>query len=96
MTTGKRVKEILAKGAFVKAKALITLTPGKSLRALRELQELSQNELAKLTGFPQSTISGMESDRINIGVERAKVLARALKVHPAVIVFPGWDIVKAS
>ncbi|HEC28578.1 MAG TPA: transcriptional regulator, partial [Gammaproteobacteria bacterium] len=24
--------------------------------------------------------------------ERAKVLARALKCHPAVLVFPGWDV----
>ncbi|MDD2235819.1 MAG: helix-turn-helix transcriptional regulator [Kiritimatiellae bacterium] len=51
-----------------------------------------QNELASLTGMPQSTISGIENDRIPIGVERAKVLARALKCHPAVLVFPGWDI----
>jgi hypothetical protein len=29
-----------------------------------------------------------------LGVERAKVLARALKVHPAVLVFPGWDVEK--
>ena len=63
---------------------------------MRELQELSQNELAKLSGLPQSTISGMESGRINIGVERAKVLAKALRIHPAVIVFPGWETEKAS
>jgi hypothetical protein len=24
-------------------------------------------------------------------VERAKVLAKALKCHPAVLVFPGWE-----
>ncbi|MCI0484921.1 MAG: transcriptional regulator, partial [candidate division NC10 bacterium] len=24
--------------------------------------------------------------------ERAKVLARALKCHPAVLVFPGWQV----
>lgn len=96
MITGKKVKKILAKGDFVKAKTLVVLTPGKSLKILRELQELSQNELARKTGLPQPTISGMESGRINIGVERAKVLARALRVHPAVIVFPGWEIGKAS
>ena len=59
---------------------------------MRELQELSQNTLAELTRIPQSTISGIENDRIKIGVERAKVLARALKCHPAVLVFPGWEI----
>lgn len=96
MTTGKRVKEILKNGDFVPAKTRVNLTPGQSLRIVRELQELSQNELAKLSGLPQSTISGMEAGRINIGVERAKVLARALKVHPAVIVFPGWQVGHAS
>jgi transcriptional regulator with XRE-family HTH domain len=96
MITGKRVKEILRSGEFVPAKTRVVMTPGKSLRVIRELQELSQNELAKLCGIPQSTISGMESERINIGIERAKVLARALRVHPAVIVFPGWETKRAS
>ena len=57
---------------------------------------MSQNELAKLTGIPQSTISAIENDRINIGVERAKMFARALRCHPAVLVFPGWDIDRES
>jgi transcriptional regulator with XRE-family HTH domain len=96
MTTGKRVRDILEKGEFVKAKTRIALTPAQSLKMVREFQELSQNELSELTGLPQSTISGMESGRINIGVERAKVLARALKVHPATLVFPGWDVSEAS
>jgi len=77
---------------YRKAKKQIEVSVGESVRILRELQELSQNELAKETGIPQSTISAIEHDRINLGVERAKVLARALKCHPAVLVFPGWDI----
>ena len=28
----------------------------------------------------------------DIEVERAKVLAKALRMHPAVIVLPGWEI----
>jgi transcriptional regulator with XRE-family HTH domain len=59
---------------------------------IRELQELSQNQLSQLTGIPQATISAIENDRVRLGVERAKVLARALKVHPGVIVFPGWEL----
>jgi transcriptional regulator with XRE-family HTH domain len=58
---------------------------------MRELQELSQNQLAEAAGIPQSTISAIERERVNLGVERAKMLARALKCHPAVLVFPGWD-----
>jgi transcriptional regulator with XRE-family HTH domain len=63
---------------------------------MRELQELSQNELSGLTGIPQSTISAIENDRVNLGIERAKVIARALKCHPAVLVFPGWNIERES
>lgn len=77
---------------YNKAKKNVDVSVGESVRIMRELQELSQSELAKLTGIPQSTISGIENDRINIGVERAKILARALKCHPAVLVFPGWEI----
>src|SRR5437868_12062448 len=78
------------------AKKRISVTVGESVRIIRELQELSQNQLAQLTGIPQATISAIENDRVSVGVERAKVLARALKCHPAVLVFPGWDIAKDS
>ncbi|MDA1076934.1 MAG: helix-turn-helix transcriptional regulator [Proteobacteria bacterium] len=77
---------------YVKAKKRIEVSPGESVRILRELQELSQNQLSELTSIPQSTISAIERDRINLGVERAKVLGRALRCHPAVLVFPGWDV----
>jgi transcriptional regulator with XRE-family HTH domain len=74
------------------AKKRVDVTVGESVRILRELQELSQSELSRLTGIPQSTISAIENDRVNLGVERSKVLARALKCHPAVLVFPGWEV----
>jgi transcriptional regulator with XRE-family HTH domain len=77
---------------FKKAKKRLDISVGESVKIIRELQELSQSELAKITGIPHSTISGIENDRIKIGVERAKVLARALKCHPAVLVFPGWEV----
>jgi len=77
---------------FTKAKKRIEVSVGESVRIIRELQELSQNELSHLTGIPQSTISAIENDRVNLGIERAKVLARALKCHPAVLVFPGWSL----
>ena len=77
---------------FRKAKRRVAVSPGESVRVIRELQELSQNQLAELSGMPQSTISGIETGRINLGVDRAKTLARVLRCHPAVLVFPGWDI----
>ncbi len=81
---------------FRRARKTIDVSIGESVRIIRELQGLSQNELAKLTGIPQSTISAIENDRINLGIERAKVLARALRCHPAVLVFPSWDIHEQS
>ena len=81
---------------FRKARKTVDVSPGESVRIIRQLQRLSQTELAKLTGIPQSTISAIENDRIRLGVERAKVLARALRCHPAVLVFPGWDVDKES
>lgn len=74
---------------FRPAKKRVEVSVGESVRILRELQELSQSELSRLTGISQATISAIENDRVNLGVERAKVLARALRCHPAVLVFPG-------
>ncbi len=74
------------------AKKRIAVSVGESVRILRELQELSQSQLARLTGIPQATLSAIENDRVRLGVERAKVLARALKCHPGVLVFPGWAL----
>ena len=81
---------------YKKAKRVIDVSVGESVRILRELQELSQNDLADLTGIPQSTISAIENNRVQLGVERAKVLARALSCHPAVLVFPSWDVEQES
>jgi len=74
------------------AKKRISVSVGQSVRIVRELQELSQSKLSRLTTIPQSTISAIENDRVRLGVERAKVLARALKCHPGVLVFPGWEL----
>ena len=77
---------------YRKAKKSIDVSDGDFVRIVRELQELSQNELAnKLTGIPQSTISVIENNRVSLGNERAKVQVRALNCYPAVLVFPGWN-----
>ncbi len=70
------------------------LSTGSTVRIARELLEMSQNDLSKLTGIPQSAISGIEADRIMLGVERAKVLAIALQVNPAVLLFSRWHYEK--
>ena len=76
--------------AYRPAKKRVAVSVGESVRIIRELQDMSQNELAKRTGIPQATISAIENGRVRLGVERAKVLAQALRCHPGVLVFPGW------
>lgn len=77
---------------FRPAKKRVEVSVGESLRILRELQELSQTQLSELTGIPQATISAIENNRINLDLERAKVFARALNCHPAVLAFPSWEV----
>lgn len=77
---------------FVAGEDPVSMTPGEMLATLRSLQGLTQGELAKLTGMTQANISNMESDRQQIGRDRALVLAKALKVHPAVIMFPNYRV----
>jgi transcriptional regulator with XRE-family HTH domain len=45
---------------FRRAKKTVEVSVGESVRIIRELQGLSQNALAGLTGIPQSTLSAIE------------------------------------
>ncbi len=86
------MKTALNKKDFVRAKIHRPVPPHEMLRTLRELQELTQQQLAEMTGISQSNISALEKGTRKIGRERAIVLARALKVHPAVILFSDFDV----
>lgn len=77
---------------WLPATSQIEVTVGESVRIMRELQGLSQNQLAERTGIPQSTLSSIENDTISLGIHRAKQLAIALSCHPAVLCFPGWNV----
>ena len=81
---------------FRPAKKRINVSVGESLSIIRELQDLTQTQLAELSGIPRATISAIENDRVKLGIERAKVLARVLRCHPAVLIFPGWEGVVES
>jgi transcriptional regulator with XRE-family HTH domain len=83
-------------GGYVAARVRVVLTPGDSVRVAREIQEMTQAELATASGIPQPTISSIESGRATLGAERAEKLARALKVHPAVLLWPNWDTAAES
>lgn len=77
---------------FVPSKQRVQVTKGESVRIVRELQELNLDQLSELTGIPRSTLSAIEDDRALLGVERAKILARSLKCHPAVLGFFDRDV----
>ena len=81
---------------FVKSRVHAHITPGEALKMLREQQGLTQAELAKATGISQSNISALESNAGQMGRERAIIFAGALKVHPAVLLFPDFDIAKVA
>jgi transcriptional regulator with XRE-family HTH domain len=89
--TPTKIKKTKAQRGYVPARARVTLTPGDAVRVARELQEMTQAALATASGIPQPTISAIESGRATLGAERAEKLARALKVHPAVLLWPHWD-----
>ena len=91
MEYGKKVKNILEKEKFHLSKSRTKLTSGKALRIYRELQKLTQAETDEINGLKQATISALEHDHITLGLERAKVLAKALKIHPSVLAFPDWE-----
>lgn len=76
---------------FVPSRVRVALSPGAAVRVARELQALTQTELALASGVPQPTISSIENGRVTLGAERAERLARALRVHPAVLLWPNWD-----
>jgi transcriptional regulator with XRE-family HTH domain len=80
-----------AKKNYQPARRRAHLTPGQMLKTVRKLQEMSQKQLADASGVEQPTISGMENGRVELGLERAKRLARALHVHPGVLVFADWE-----
>lgn len=81
---------------FVQSHDAIDMTPGEMLATLRNLQGLTQSELAKKARMTQSNISSMESGRQQIGRDRVLVLAKALKVHPAVIMFPNYQVIEEA
>lgn len=82
----------ILKDDFIKAKVHHAITPGEALRIVRELQGLTQADLEKLTGIAQTNISALENGSRQFGRERALIIAKALKVHPAVLLFPDFDI----
>ena len=76
---------------FVPAKRHIELSTGDVIRILREMKEWTQAELAERSSISVTNISLLENDRVGVGKKRAVALARAFNIHPATIMFPGYE-----
>ena len=74
------------------AKQHAVLTTGEVIKMLRELKEWTQEELAKYCSINAKNISMLENDKIEIGKKRALQLATAFDVHPAIIMFPEYEL----
>lgn len=77
---------------FVPARSHVMLSSGEVIRMLRELKEWTQEDLAKRSGISPTNLSALENDRVDIGKRRAEQLAVAFDVHPAIIMFPEYEI----
>lgn len=67
----------------------VILTPGEVIRELRLKKGWTQKDLSKLTGIAVSNISNIEHNRSQVGEVRAILIATALEVSPAIIMFPN-------
>ena len=76
---------------FRPARRQVQNTTGEVIQMLRELKGWTQAELAERSGIGPTNISLLENDRVDIGKKRAESLARAFGIHPATIMFPGYD-----
>ncbi len=77
---------------FRPAKRRVKVSVGDSVRIVRELQELSQNQLAKLTGIPQTTISAIENGRVRLGVRESQGIGPGAEVPPCRAGVPGLGV----
>lgn len=68
------------------------MTPGLTIRGLRKACGFTHEDVSRLTGIPASAISAIELDKLDLGVRRGRLLAAALGVEPADILFPNGYI----
>lgn len=63
----------------------VLVSAGESVRVVREMQELSRPELANISGIALNVLKAIERKQIALSAEYAAILARSLRVHPAVL-----------
>lgn len=64
----------------------------KNIRRLREEQGLSQNELAKITGYTsRSSIAKIEKGEVDLPLSKIEIFANALKTTPSELMGDTWE-----
>jgi transcriptional regulator with XRE-family HTH domain len=76
---------------FIPADSHASLSTGEVLKMLRELKGWTQKKLAEKCGITVTNLSLLENDKIDIGKRRSEQLAKAFKIHPAIIMFPEYE-----
>lgn len=64
-------------------------TTGRTIRAFRNNFNITLKELSRLTGVPESNLSAIENDKLEIGVKRATLIGAALGIAPESLLFPN-------
>lgn len=73
---------------YTPAKQRVRLRSGDVVKLAREMLGFTQAVLAKKTGISASHLSEIESNKLEIGRQRALLLAKALKMPAPYIMFP--------
>lgn len=63
-------------------------TIGQIVRSFRKCCGFTLKVLSEITSIPETHLSQIENDKIDLGVKRAEILAAALGVRPQDILFP--------
>jgi DNA-binding XRE family transcriptional regulator len=67
-----------------------------AIRGLRIKSEISQDQLAEITGIQRTNISGLENDRIEMTSHYAEMFSAVFKVHPSEILYPNGHVKKSA
>jgi transcriptional regulator with XRE-family HTH domain len=70
------------------ARRWVRLTPADAIRNLREMQDMTQADVAKRAGLSQGLVSNLEHGRVRLSLSLAEKLAKALHVSPVILLFP--------
>jgi transcriptional regulator with XRE-family HTH domain len=69
---------------------------GDMLRALRNREGLTLEEMEEITGIRDNNLSAIENGRIEVSQHYAEVFAAALGVHPMVFLYPNGKFEKSA